>query len=218
VGRACLDLYAEKPSGRDKAAAVRRRALAGEEAHDEELQMRRADGGRVWVSLTNTAVRDRNGSVAEVRAIVVDIDDRKRAEEQREGLARVASGLTGSLDVSEVGPRIVNGVVPLLRAHSAGLSLLHPDGSLETLAVSDPPGLYLAPGEVLPAGVGISARVIASRQAESSADLLAEPDLVVSGSLRRKIEESGEGARLAVPLRAGGQVIGVLSVADATGR
>ena len=147
-----------------------------------------------------------------------DITERKRAEEQREGLARVASGLTGSLDVSEVGPRIVNSVVPLLRAHSAGLSLLHPDGSLETLAVSDPPGLYLAPGEVLPAGVGISARVIASRQAESSADLLAEPDLVVSGSLRRRIEESGEGARLAVPLRAGGQVIGVLSVADATGR
>ncbi len=218
VGRPATDLYADTACGKEKAAVIRARAFRGEEVRGEELQMKRADGTLIWISLTVNTVRDAGGAILETRSIVADITERKRAEEQRQGLARVASGLTGSLDVSEIGPRIVNSVVPLLRAHSAGLSLLHPDGSLETLAVSDPPGRYSAPGEVLPAGVGISARVIASRQAESSADLLAEPDLVVSGSLRRRIEESGEGARLAVPLRAGGQVIGVLSVADATGR
>lgn len=80
VGRSPVDLYADTPDGRPKADELQRRALQGEDLVDQELQMRRADGEVIWVSLTVHPVRDENGDVVERRGAVLDITERKRTE------------------------------------------------------------------------------------------------------------------------------------------
>jgi len=82
VGRPVFELYADTPEGKEKAQAVFERFLAGGEVRGEELEMRRADGGSLWISLTVRAIRDARGEVVGSRSMAVDITDRKRAEER----------------------------------------------------------------------------------------------------------------------------------------
>lgn len=99
LGRPVMELYAETPDGKPKAAQVLRRFLAGEALRDQELEMRHAVGHSVWVSLTVEPVRDAQGRVVASRSIAVDITERKRAEnitKARLGLLELA--VTCSLD------------------------------------------------------------------------------------------------------------------------
>jgi two-component system nitrate/nitrite sensor histidine kinase NarX len=80
VGKPVFELYADTPQGREKAAKVFQRFTAGESITDEELQMGKADGTPVWISLTVNAVRDAEGNIIESRSMVVDITERKRIE------------------------------------------------------------------------------------------------------------------------------------------
>ena len=81
VGRPVKDLYVDAPQGKEKAAKIFERFRGGETVRDEELQMQRADGTPMWISLTVNAVRDVQGRVVESRSMVVDVTERKRAEE-----------------------------------------------------------------------------------------------------------------------------------------
>ena len=82
IGRSVIDLYADRPAGKKKARHLNRRIRAGEETHGEELEMRRADGSSVWVSLTVQLTRDAEGRPVGRRDLALDITDRKRAEEE----------------------------------------------------------------------------------------------------------------------------------------
>ncbi|MCH8051342.1 MAG: PAS domain S-box protein, partial [Chloroflexi bacterium] len=81
VGKPVFDLYADTPTGKAKARKVFSRFLAGEEALGEELEMRRADGRHLWISLTARALRDAEGQIEETRSVVVDITERRQAQQ-----------------------------------------------------------------------------------------------------------------------------------------
>ncbi len=100
VGRPVKELYADTPQGREKAAQVLARFQAGEVVRDEELQMQTAAGRPVWVSLTVGSVRDELGHVVESRSMVVDITERKRAEE---ALRRREADLQLALEAGRLG-------------------------------------------------------------------------------------------------------------------
>ncbi|HBA65783.1 MAG TPA: hypothetical protein DCZ48_06335 [Methylococcaceae bacterium] len=69
--------------------------FAGEQSvRDIELNMRRADGRWLWVSLSIDPIKDETGCVAEYRASIIDISVRKHAEEEQQ---RFAEKLQGSL-------------------------------------------------------------------------------------------------------------------------
>jgi PAS domain S-box-containing protein len=140
---------------------------------------------------------------------------RKRRE--AEALAGVARTLTESLNVSAVAERIVESVLVLFGVRSAGFRLLHPDGSLVAVA-ADPSGVHAGPGDVLAPGMGISGRVLAEGRPVRCRDLLADPGFVVDDAIRARLVRSDVRAFLAVPLRAQGKAIGVLSIADRVGR
>ena len=142
--------------------------------------------------------------------------DRRRRE--AEALARVAQTLTESLDVSDVGERVVESVLQLFDVRSAGLRLLRPDGSLVGIAAAGASRAQFEPGTVIRPGVGLVGRIVSEGRALWSSDTLAEPGLVFDDDLRRRVLESGDRAFLAVPLRAKGEITGVLSVADEAGR
>jgi PAS domain S-box-containing protein len=80
VGKHVFELYTDTPQGRAKAARILQRFMAGESITDEELQMEKADGTPIWISLTVNAVRNAEGNIVESRSMVVDITERKRIE------------------------------------------------------------------------------------------------------------------------------------------
>lgn len=91
TGRLIADLYADTLSGKDKARGVFKRFLAGEEIHNEELEMYRADGSRLWANLSVRPIYDKEGKVIASRSEVVDITGKKQAEEEINRLAKFPS-------------------------------------------------------------------------------------------------------------------------------
>ena len=145
-------------------------------------------------------------------------DEARPRQHEAETLARLAQTLTESLDVGDVGRRIVESVLPVFGVRSAGLRLIQPDGSLVTVARSAAAGMHSVPGNVVPAATGISGRAIADGRPVRTPNLLDDPGIVVTPHMRAQAMASGERAMLAVPLRVKGRIIGSLSVADREGR
>ncbi len=81
IGRPIVDMYSDTAAGKEKAKRVVERFRRGRETHDEQMEMRRADGSPVWVSLTVRVIRDTDGQPVESRSMVLDITERKQAEE-----------------------------------------------------------------------------------------------------------------------------------------
>ncbi len=87
TGTRIFDLYAEGDEGLEKARQIFTNLQRGKGVSDEELQMWHASGHPVWVSLTVEPVLDEEGKVIESRSMMIDISQRKRAEEEREQFA-----------------------------------------------------------------------------------------------------------------------------------
>jgi two-component system cell cycle sensor histidine kinase/response regulator CckA len=80
IGKPREMLYADTISGKKKAATILKKFTAGSSIVDEEIQMKKADGTPIWVSLTVNAVLDNEGGFRETHSMVVDITQRKQAE------------------------------------------------------------------------------------------------------------------------------------------
>jgi PAS domain S-box-containing protein len=81
IGRSILDMYADTPSGKQKARGVLQRFIAGLETQGEELQVARADGQIRWVKLTVNPVVRGDGRVVASRSMVEDITDLRATSE-----------------------------------------------------------------------------------------------------------------------------------------
>jgi len=142
----------------------------------------------------------------------------ERRRDEAEALARVARSLAESLEMAAVGPRIVESVLSLLSARSAGLRLAAPDGSLVAVAWRGPAGERFETGHVQPPGTGLAALAIAEGRAVASPDVLEDERVTLTGDMRERVVRYGHRAALAAPLHAKGRTIGVLIVADAGSR
>ncbi|MEE8390136.1 MAG: PAS domain S-box protein, partial [Anaerolineae bacterium] len=100
VGRPVFELYADTSQGKEKAAKVFQGFRAGEVVTDEELQIQRADGTPVWISLTINPIRDAQGRVVASRSMVMDITERKRAEEALQRSELLYHSTIDSIDYS----------------------------------------------------------------------------------------------------------------------
>jgi len=79
-----FDLYANTESGLEKAQELFKQFLAGENIQDQELQMKKKSGENIWISLTVIPILDQAGNVIESRSMVLDINERKLAQEKLE--------------------------------------------------------------------------------------------------------------------------------------
>jgi len=91
VGRPVADLYADTPAGKAAAGGVFRRFLAGEEVRDQELEVKRADGTTVWVSLSVRPMRDKEGRVVASRSIMVDITEHRKLDQLKDDFIGLVS-------------------------------------------------------------------------------------------------------------------------------
>jgi PAS domain S-box-containing protein len=91
VGWPISELYADTPNGKVKAQAIFRRFLAGEEVRNEELEMRRADGGEVWVNLSVRPICDKEGNVVASRSEIVDITEHRKLDQLKDDFIGLVS-------------------------------------------------------------------------------------------------------------------------------
>ena len=143
----------------------------------------------------------------------------ERRQQTAESLAEVGHLLSQSLDAAEVGQRVVDCVRQLLKTRAATLYQLDSAaGMLVTLTTANDFGLATTPWRALPLGIGVVGLAACTRQLVVTADVLTDPRLTLTADVRAGIELMPVRAVLALPLLHDGQVIGVLSLADAAGR
>ncbi len=76
-----FDLYPDTDYGLKLAKELFSQFIAGESIKDVELQMTHKEGNPIWISLSVKPIFDLEGNVIESRSMVLDITERKRAEE-----------------------------------------------------------------------------------------------------------------------------------------
>ncbi len=91
LGMPVVHLYADTPDGKEKAKKVFQRFLSAGTISGEELEIRKADGTGLWISLSVNAVRGPQGLILESRSIVQDITERRQAEEELQRNEQVLS-------------------------------------------------------------------------------------------------------------------------------
>jgi len=135
VGRPFYELYADTASGKTKAQKLFQRFLAGEEIRDEELEMRRADGSKMWISLSVRPILDEKGRVVASRSMVIDTTKYKEMDQLKdEFIGLVSHELRSPLTV-------ITGTVNTVLTEGARLSpeetrQLLQDAALEAGALS----------------------------------------------------------------------------------
>jgi PAS domain S-box-containing protein len=91
VGRPVADLYADTPSGKDKAQKLSQMFLAGQEIRDQEMEARRADGSSLWVSLSVRPIVDEGGRLIASRVVVRDITERRKLDQLKDDFIGLVS-------------------------------------------------------------------------------------------------------------------------------
>src|SRR6185312_16279573 len=156
-----------------------------------------------------TTVADNAGLVLESERLHAEI---ARERQEATELALVASLIGEDLDSGAVGQRIAESVLGLLSVHSSAIRLLQPDGDLGAIALGGRAKQYAGRGEVVPAGAGIVGRAATEGRPVWTGDIRIDPNFESHPTLRARNVSVGIVAGLAVPMRAAGTVIGVLSV------
>ena len=144
------------------------------------------------------------------------------AESQRErreatALAETARSLALSLDLDEVGERIVDAVIPVLNANSSSLYRIGADGELMAVARGGSGRAGFDRRLAWPKGTGVAARCVEDRRPTWTRDVLAD-HYDMPPALRQAVLALGSRAVLAAPLNVKSQVVGALVVAYAEPR
>ncbi len=176
-------------------------------------RIRHKSGDWRWVEEWGTGVFSHDKAPQFLEGFMIDVTERKRAEESLARTVRELAALdhmgkaaAASLDLSVVLSTVIDEVSPLL--NSEGISVLLPDGQSKLVfaAASGPASSGLV-GHRIPRMAGVAGGVIQTAQSV----------LVVSGEsesqLYREVERVSNfhtRSLLAVPLILGGEVIGVM--------
>jgi PAS domain S-box-containing protein len=151
----------------------------------------------------------------EAEAARVEADERRTIAEE---LARLAKVMTETLDVAEVGARVVEAALSLFRARGSGLRLAAPDGSLVGIAFAGTMKAF-TPGHTVTGGpLTVSGLAMLRGETVSSEDCFADSRLQMAPDIREGMRVMGDATVLAAPLRTGTRVFGALSIADRLGR
>jgi PAS domain S-box-containing protein len=200
----------QAPEARGHAGNTVRSELERYGARPFETVDLRKDGTLLAVEVTNALIQD--GQRQLVISIVRDISDRKAAEHAQSrranelaALFETSLDLNSQLDLPALLRAIVARAAGLVGARMGGLYLLRPDSqSLELVVSHNMPVNYT--GAILRLGEGLSGRVAQLGRPLVVQDYSAWPD-------RAPVYAEGDFRRvLGVPLRANGQLLGVINV------
>jgi PAS domain S-box-containing protein len=193
------------PDGAERAMARLELARRGEGVPPLECELLRKEGTRVWIEADVSRV-EKAGRLVGYLTVVRDITDRRRGARATRAMAQVGRELVASLDVGAAADRIVSAVVEVFQGRRAVLYEID-EASLVCVAAGGPEDCRSWVGWRLPPGAGIAWRALAEDRIVTSAET---PESALPPDADpRLIQEEGE-STVALPLRARGQLLGVL--------
>lgn len=210
------------PDDRPASALV----LTGQQvAEDATLRVRRKDGQIIWAEFRRVPVFDEQGTLVAVEAVVRDVTERKRAEDDQRFLARAGELLAGTLDEREALTNLARLAVPEL-ADWCTVDIVQADGSTVALG-----GSHVDPTKVAliaelqrfypPDRLGRQPISQVLREGRSLLlSTITEADLRASSrddnhyQLRRALSYQ---SAMFVPLRARDRLVGIITLVSAVG-
>jgi PAS domain S-box-containing protein len=193
------------PDGADRARARLELARRGEDAPPLECELLRKDGTRVWIEANVSRVVKAERLVGYL-AVARDISDRRRGARATRAMAQVGRELLAPLEVAAAAERIVTAVVEVFQGRRAVLYEIDA-ASLVCVAAGGAEDSRSWVGWRLPSGAGIAWRALAEDRTVTSAET--PVSTLPAGADPRLVEEETE-STVALPLRARGQLLGVL--------
>ncbi len=212
-----FDLYPNTPHGLPRAKEFFKHFQAGGSIRDIELQMKRKDGRPIWISLSVEPVRDHDGKVIESRSMVIDISERKRAEDVLERRNRelsslnvIATTISRSLELKKVLADTLKTVLDMMGLKQGWIFLREAQDDRLTLAshMGLSPEFVQEETDKIP-GDCIGFHVIQRKEALIAEDVLECPKL-----LRSLPEGETVAYHASVPLICRDNVVGVMNVAS----
>lgn len=163
----------------------------------------RKDGTRIYVRESARAVRDESGKTLYYEGVVEDITKERRLEERLAAIRDFGHRLVFSHSPSEIARAVVEAARTILGLEDVGLFLVNEERQTLDLVAHT---LESVPKRPLPLGSphGVVVRVARTGKLENIPDVRKEPAYI------RTFEENR--AELAVPLKVGQRVLGVLNV------
>ncbi|HJV56732.1 MAG TPA: GAF domain-containing protein [Methylomirabilota bacterium] len=196
----------DRRSGARAAGAIRvRGAVAGSLVVADQTGRRFTDRDLALL----TALADQAAVVAENAQLRAELAQQRYEADE---LALVAGLIGQSLDHAAVAQRIAESVLGLLGVHSSAIRLFRPDGDLGPIALAGRAKEYAGTGGVVPAGAGLVGRAAIDGRPAWTSDIRIDERFDQTPELRARNVAVGIVAGLAVPMRAAGRVMGVLSV------
>jgi PAS domain S-box-containing protein len=171
-------------------------------------------------------------TVRGVVAVITDVSERKRAEDERarlltieqarrheaEAIAELGRVLTQGLDVDSVAQRLAELARGLLGAVTATVYRVDPEsGDFVCLAISGNMGPFRV-GGVVPREAGVIGAAVRRGGPVTSDNVLTDPALVFPPETRAWVEQASYRAALALPLTLKGRTIGAFALGDRLGR
>lgn len=177
--------------------------------------------------LVNAFGEMRDDLLAYNRQIQSELAERARAEAEREqflqrektaraeaeALTEINRRFSSSLDLDQVLQAIVESTQRLVNADMSHIKLLDANGDLRSAAIVGN-RTQVFTDRVLPAGVGLGGRALATGQPCQSDDYLADTIVVRDQGAERAVTEEGIVSGLAVPITRGAEIEGVLIVSS----
>ncbi|HEX9017075.1 MAG TPA: PAS domain S-box protein, partial [Chloroflexota bacterium] len=179
-----------------------------------EVEVLSKDGRRIPMEIHGTNVYE-NGTVAGVRGIARDVSDRRRAEERQkhyiselQTINQIGQQIASVLDLDELLPFIVQAIRKRPEYHYVNVFLRDETGKSVVLkATAGDYGYPLPLGTTLKiGGEGIVGLVAKTGKPVMANDVTKEPRYLATSELQLTKSE------LAVPVRLGRQVVGVLDI------
>jgi len=148
-----------------------------------------------------------------------DITARRRTEMSAAALIETGRELAGGLEPAEVARQVASSVVRVFGAQRSALYRLEPDADrlvcIAAAGVGDPTRWH---GQTFRMGEGTVGRAAAEERSVWTPDVLTDPKITMPVEVADRIRADGFRSVLAVPLKTGDRIIGVLTLGDVAGR
>jgi PAS domain S-box-containing protein len=167
-----------------------------------------------WFTLTVTPL-DGGGAVI----VHADITERRRTEMSAAALIETGRELAAGLEPADVARQIATSVVRVFAArHSTLYRFERETGQLVCIASAGTTGADAWRGRTVMIGEGVVGRAVAEERSVWTPDVLTDAKIALPDWAAEQIRAAGFRSVLAMPLKAGDRVIGVLGLGDAPGR
>ncbi|UYN92828.1 MAG: GAF domain-containing protein [Anaerolineales bacterium] len=204
IGTPMIDVV--HPEYKEIVAERIRSAEAGQSQTVLEQKFVRSDGSVIDVEVTGSPFTFEDEPATQI--IFRDITERKQREREIEAVAAVSSSLRMARSVDDILPVILHQALVSINAKAATLTLVQPETGDHLIAMGRSADRDLPIGQIIPAGRGLTSRVVSTSTPYLNNQVRTNPD----PDMVRFNDIPATNAVVIVPITAENHVIGTLGL------